>query len=287
VQDRGLAAYIAELIGTFLLVFFLTSVTVLFVSLGSQAQFGSDYAVVGLASGFALLGIYVMFQTVSGGHFNPAITFGAAILRKIDPIDAVVYILAQLSGAVLGALLTKGLLLDEGRATNYGAAQVSGLLSGNTAGAAVEALGAFCLVLVFCAVFFSKRGPKEYAPLAMGATLTFLVMVGGPLTGASYNPARWFGPALVANSFPGAWLYIVGPLVGSLLAVLVFRFVVEAEPPAARPAKPPKQPAKPAAKSGAAESTSGSGKLGGDKPSGSGSGDRPDAGSGDKPGDSS
>ena len=79
-----------------------------------------------------------MFGTVSGGHFNPAVTLAAATIRRISIIDAVIYILAQLSGAVLGALLTKGLLLDEGRATHYGAVQVSSLLNGSFAGSVVE-----------------------------------------------------------------------------------------------------------------------------------------------------
>ena len=104
------------MIGTFLLVFFITSVVTLFVATGNQAQFGSDFAVVGLVHAFLLFGLIVMFGGVSGGHFNPAVTLAAAAIRRIDPVDAVVYILAQLSGGVLGALLTKGLLLDEGRA---------------------------------------------------------------------------------------------------------------------------------------------------------------------------
>jgi len=132
VQDRGLAAYIAELIGTFLLVFFITSSVVLFVATGNQAQFGSDFAVVGLVHAFVLFGLIQIFGGVSGGHFNPAVTLAVAAVRRIDPVDAVVYILAQLSGGVLGALLTKGLLLDEGRASNYGAAQVSSLLGGTS-----------------------------------------------------------------------------------------------------------------------------------------------------------
>lgn len=238
-QERGLAAYLAELIGTFLLVFFITSVVVLFVATGNQAQFGSDFAVVGLVHAFLLFGLIVMFGVVSGGHFNPAVTLAAAAIKRISPIDAVIYILAQLSGGVLGALMTKALLLDEGRATHYGAAQVSGLLSGNVAGAAVEAIGTFCLVLVILAAVYSKKSFKEWAPLAIGTTLGFIVMVGGPLTGGSFNPARWFGPALVGNDFGGTWPYLVGPIVGSLLAALVFRFVLEAGGPA--PTEPPER----------------------------------------------
>lgn len=238
-QERGLSAYLAELIGTFLLVFFITSVVTLFVSTGGSTAFGSDFAVVGLVQGLTLFGVIVMFGAVSGGHFNPAVTLAAATIKKISPLDAVIYILAQLSGAVLGALLTKGLLLDEGRATHYGAGEVSGLLSGNFAGTVVEGIGVFALVLVILSVVFSKKSLKDWGPLAIGTTFVFLVMVGGPLTGACYNPARWFGAALVGNSWGGVWPYLVGPIVGSLLAVGVWRFVIEAGGPA--PTEPPQR----------------------------------------------
>jgi MIP family channel proteins len=238
VQDRGLAAYIAELVGTFFLVFVITSVVVLFVATGANAQFGSDYAVVGLVHAIILFGLIITLGTVSGGHFNPAVTVAAAALRKIEPIDAVVYILAQLSGGVLGALLTKALLSDEGRASDYGAVKVSALLSGNFAGMVVEAVGALLLVLAVVAVALNVKARnegsqiavgfrQEWAPLAIGLTLGMVVMVFGPLTGGSFNPARWFGPALVGNQFGGVWPYVVGPLLGGLLAALLFKFVIE------------------------------------------------------------
>jgi glycerol uptake facilitator len=246
VQERGLAAYLAELIGTLLLVFFITSVVVLFVSTGSQAQFGSDFAVIGLVHAFLLFGLIVMFGVVSGGHFNPAVTLAAIVIRRIKPLDGGIYMLAQLSGGVLGALLTKGLLLDEGRATHYGAPSVSGLLAGNFAGSVVEAVGTFCLVLVVLAAVYSKKSSKDWAALAIGTTLGFLVMVGGPLTGGSYNPARWFGPALVGNEFGGVWPYLAGPIVGALLAAAVFRFVLEPGGPA--PTEAPERVRPPAPK---------------------------------------
>lgn len=251
-QERGLSAYLAELIGTFLLVFFITSVVTLFVSTGGQAQFGSDFAVVGLVQGLTLFGVIVIFGSVSGGHFNPVVTLAAATIRRISVLDAVIYILAQLSGAVLGALLTKGLLLDEGRATHYGAGEISGLLAGKFAGSVVEAVGAFVLVLVILTVVFSEKGFKDWGPLAIGTTFVFLVMVGGPLTGGCYNPARWFGPALVGSSWGGVWPYLVGPIVGSLLAVGVWRFVLEAGRSAAAA---PKKAAPPAAGKPAAPSS--------------------------------
>jgi len=237
VQERGLAAYLAELIGTLLLVFFITSVVILYVSTGGQAQFGTDFAVVGLVHAFLLFGLIVMFGVVSGGHFNPAVTLGAAAIRRISPLDALIYILAQLSGGVLGALLSKALLLDEGRASHYAAAQVSPLLGGNFQGSIVEAVGTFCLVLVVLTAVYSEKSFKEWAPLAIGTTLGFIVMVGGPLTGGSFNPARWFGPALVGNEWGGVWPYLVGPAVGALVAAAVYRFVLE--PGGLPPTEPP------------------------------------------------
>jgi MIP family channel proteins len=247
-EQKGLSAYLAELIGTFLLVFFITSGVTLFVSAGAQASFGSDFAVVGFVQGLALFAVICMFGAVSGGHFNPAVTVAVAVVRRISPIDAVIYILAQLCGAVLGALLTKGLLLDEGRAVHYGAGSISSLLSGNPAGAAVEAIGVFTLVLVILAVVFSKKSVKDWGPMAIGLTFVFMVMVGGPLTGACFNPARWFGAALVSNEWGGVWPYLVGPLVGALVAVGVWRFVIEAGGPA--PTEPPQRVAPAAARGG-------------------------------------
>jgi len=236
VQDRGLAAYIAELVGTFFLVFFVTSAVTLFVATGNQAQFGSDFAVVGLVHAFLLFGLIQIFGGVSGGHFNPAVTVAVAAVRRIDPVDAVVYILAQLSGAVLGALATKGLLVDEGRAGHYGATQVSDLLGGNFQGMLAEGIGTLVLVLAVLAVALGTRASQDWAPLAIGTTLGFAVMVIGPLTGAALNPARWFGPALVDNTFGGVWPYLVGPLVAAVIGAALWRFVIE---PGERGISPP------------------------------------------------
>lgn len=240
-QDRGLAAYISELIGTLFLVFVIGCVVSLYVSTSPQSQTGSDFAVVGLVHAFVLFGLILAFGAVSGGHFNPAITLAAAALRRIDPVDAVVYILAQLSGGVLGALLVKGILLDEGRATDYGAATISPLLGGAFPAFVVEGLGTFLLVLAVIAVALNPRARQEWAPLVIGTTLGFVVMIFGPLTGGSVNPARWFGPALIGDAFgdfADIWPYVLGPIVGAIVAVVVYRFVI-AGPQFAEGAEPP------------------------------------------------
>lgn len=227
-QDRGLAAYIAELVGTFFLVFMIGSVVSLYAAVGGDPQFGSDFAVIGFVQGLTLFALIQILGGVSGAHLNPAVTAAAAMLKRIDPIDAVVYVLAQLSGGVLGALLVKGLLLDEGRAANWGAPSIDppGLLAGNLQGAIVEGLGAFLIVLAVVAVALNSRAWREWAPLTIGLTFTACVMVFGPLTGGSFNPARWFGPALVSGEWGGVYPYVAGPLVGAVLAVLFYRFVL-------------------------------------------------------------
>ena len=225
-QDRGLAAYIAELVGTLLLVFFVTSVVVLYVATGQNAQFGSDFAVVGLTHFLLLFSLIISVGVASGGHFNPAVTAAFIVIRRIDPIDGLVYILAQLSGGVLGALLTKAFLLDEGRASDYGTPKVSAILGSGFQGGIVEALGAFILVLTILAVALNPE-TRRWAALAAGGALGMAVMVLGPLTGGSFNPARWFGPALVGNHFTDALAYIIGPIVGGLLAAAVYKFIIE------------------------------------------------------------
>jgi MIP family channel proteins len=229
VQDRGLAAYVAELVGTLLLVFIIGTVFTLYVATSANAQTGSDFAVVGLTAGFTLFILVMALGTVSGGHFNPVVTLAAAVLRRLDPVDAAVYILAQLSGGVLGALMLKGFLLDEGRAGHYGAVSVSTILGHDRLGGLIEGIGAFLLVLAYVSVAYNARA-REWTPLnyafAYGLTLGVVTMVFAPLTGAAVNPARWFGPALIGNHFANTWPYLVGPVVGALVAAGVFRLVV-------------------------------------------------------------
>ncbi len=246
-QERGLSAYLAELIGTFLLVFFITSVVVLFVATGNQAQFGSDFAVVGLVHAFLLFGLIVMFGVVSGGHFNPAVTLAAAAIKRISPIDAVdLHPRPALGRACSGRCSARACCSTRVAPPTTAPRKSAACSAATSPGAIVEAIGTFCLVLVILAAVYSKKSFKEWAPLAIGTTLGFIVMVGGPLTGGSFNPARWFGPALVGNDWGGVWPYLVGPIVGSLLAAAVFKFVLEAGGPA--PTEPPERVKPPAPK---------------------------------------
>jgi MIP family channel proteins len=225
VQDRGPAAYIAEFVGTLLLVFFITAVVSQYASTDPSRFI--DFSVIGLVHVLVLFGLIQTLSLVSGAHFNPAVTVVMTALRQIKPPDAAIYIVAQLAGAVAGALLTKALLLDEGKALNYGATTVSDRLSNAIpAGMAAEALGTFFFVWVIVGVAVNPRATKEWAALAIGGALGMAVMVMAPLTGAGFNPARSFGPAIVSGEWGGAdqflLVYVLAPVIGALVAGFLY-----------------------------------------------------------------
>jgi MIP family channel proteins len=229
VQDRGPAAYLAEFIGTLMLVFFICAVVSLYGPEPSAQNPNPfiDFSVIGLVH---VLVLFVLIQTlavVSGAHFNPAVTAAMTGLRQIKVADAGIYVLAQLAGAVAGALLVKGILRDEGEAENYGATTVSDLLQGDIfEGMVVEAIGTFFLVWAIIGVAVNPRATAEWAGLAIGGALGMGVMVLAPLTGAGFNPARSFGPALVSGEWVGfadfVLVYVVGPVVGALVAAILY-----------------------------------------------------------------
>jgi MIP family channel proteins len=231
--ERGLAAYVAEFIGTFALVFFITMVVSLYVAAptpNSPVQPFIDWSVIGLVHAFLLFMLIQTLAVISGAHFNPAVTIALATIRQISPPEALIYIVLQIAGGICGALLTKALLKDEGAGVHYGAPAVSGRLSDSTfLGALCEGLGTFFLVWAIVGVAVNPAGLKDWAGLAIGTTLGFLVMIFGPLTGAGLNPARSLGPAIVGDFFNGVgkWVvvYAVAPVIGAIVAVLLYTYV--------------------------------------------------------------
>ncbi len=225
VEAREWPAYAAEFVGTFLLVLFICVI----VSVNSRDGLGvTDFAVIGLVHAFLLAMLIYTLGGASGAHFNPAVTAALAALRKISPADAAVYVLVQLSGGIAGALVCKLLLLDEGRAANYGATTVSEqFLQGRALPALLaEVIGTFVLMWAIMGTAVSPRGQREWAGLVIGFTLGFAVMCLAPLSGAGFNPARSFGPAMVSGEFADFWIYVVGPLLGALLATFTYHLTV-------------------------------------------------------------
>jgi len=239
----GPAAYLAELIGTFGLVFFVAAV----VSVYSGDGLGyADFTVIGLVHTFVLMLLITSLGGASGAHFNPAVTIALLVGRKIRPPDALIYIVVQLIGGLLGAMLAKLLLENEGSGVNYGALAISDaaatpaaapgvppaatgpdFLGGSVLGGlAVEAIGTFFLMWAIMATAVNPRGNRNWAPFVIGSTLGFCVMVLAPLTGAGFNPARWFGPAIAGGETGDFWVFILGPVIGALLAYMAYTAIV-------------------------------------------------------------
>jgi MIP family channel proteins len=225
IEERGTPAYVAEFLGTFLLVLFVCSV----VSVNSAGGLGfTDFAVIGLVHLAVLsLLIYSLGHT-SGAHFNPAVTAALTALRKITPLDALIYVLVQLAGAVAAALVTKVLLTDEGDAVNYGATTISEkFLQGKPLGGVlVEVIGTFVLMWAIMTFAVNPRGLRDWAGLGIGLALALPVMVFAPLDGGSFNPARSFGPAIVSGEFADFWVYVVGPVIGAVLAAFTYVYLI-------------------------------------------------------------
>jgi len=232
-QDRRMAAYVSEFLGTLLLVFFIGVVVVI------QGPI-SDFAAIGLVHTFVLAMLIFTLGPISGGHFNPAVTAGLLALRKITPKDAGIYVVMQLAGGIVAALLVGWLITGAPNASHGFDPSVGPGLKGEWgAGAAFELVGTFALVFAVVGLAVSPKAPVGWAALGIGATLGMAVMAIAPLTGAGFNPARALGPAISANSFWGGGkfilVYLLAPIVGGVLAAVSFRVLADlrGEPAAA------------------------------------------------------
>jgi len=219
VEPKGARSYVAELVGTFVLVLFICLV----VSLSSKAALGfTDWAVIGLVHAFTLALLVAAMAGVSGAHFNPAVTIALTATRKFRGADAAVYILMQLAGATLAALVAKGLLLDEGRPVNWGATLVNkAFFQSDWSGFWAEGLATFLLMATITGTAVIAKNKSDITPWLIGGALGVGVMCIGPMTGAGINPARAFGPLLVSGQLGSnfgtfIFVYTLGPIVGAL-----------------------------------------------------------------------
>src|ERR1700687_5279183 len=213
---------LAEFIGTFAFVF---------IGAGTAAVVGdgvglSGVVAIAFAHGLAIMAFAFAYGSVSGGHMNPAVTVGVLAAGAMGVGEAIGYIVSQLIGGIAGALLLRTVL--GGAATGLGLpALAHNLALGATsltitpaAGFTIEALLAFFLVTVVLGTAVAGRA-SSLAPLAIGMTLTFNILMGGALTGAPFNPARALGPMVATGNFSDAWLYLTAPIVGAIIAALL------------------------------------------------------------------
>lgn len=202
-------ALTAEFIGTFALIL---------IGAGAAAVSGNLVAIA-FAHGLVVLAFVYLHGHISGSHINPAVTAGVWAAGKMDAGRAVSYIVFQLLGGVVGALTLRYVL--GGTESGLGLTQLS---AGTTtaAGLTLEAILTFFLAYaVLQAAVGGKAGNQ--AGIAIGMTLVFCILLGGPLTGASLNPARSLGPAVAMGDFNLLWLYFVGPILGGVVAGLLYR----------------------------------------------------------------
>jgi MIP family channel proteins len=226
VEARTMTAFAAEGVGTFLLVFFICGILSV---AGAAGGLQLDLAGLGMLHALVLGVLVYALGASSGAHFNPAVTIGMLAIRQIRPRDAAAYIVFQLVGGVLAALLVLLLFHHVGAASNYGATAVhANVIPGASPwlGLIAEAIGTFMLMWAVMAMAVNPHAEKVVIGLVIGAALGLAVMIVGPATGAGLNPARWLGPALVSGSFPDFWIYIVGPIAGALAAALGYRALV-------------------------------------------------------------
>jgi aquaporin Z len=228
--------YLAELIGTFSLVLFGCGSAVI-AGMSSTGPSGIGLLGISIAFGFAVVAMAYAIGGISGCHVNPAVTIGVLAAGKMEMKDAVGYIVAQCLGAILGAAVLylvvigrPGFQMGEWALGSNGWGE--GYLGGyNTMSAFVtEAVMTFLFLFVILAVT-SKFGNGTMAGLAIGVTLMLIHLVAIPVTGTSVNPARSLGPALFAGgkALMQLWLFIVAPIVGALVAAVVWKFGFEKE----------------------------------------------------------
>jgi aquaporin Z len=198
-----------------------------FIGAGSIVQIGysgdGSLLAVAAAHGLILAIMVSAFGHISGAHFNPAVTFGFLVTKRIDGTMAVIYWTSQFIGAVIAALLLR-IVFDDSivDATNLGAPGLGPDVA-VWEGFILEIVMTFLLVLVVFATAVDDRGAfKLIAGFAIGLTIFGDILVGGPLTGAAMNPSRAFGPQLVGNFWADGWIYYLAPLIGGAIAALIY-----------------------------------------------------------------
>ena len=212
---------VAEFIGAFTLIFIGAGAAV-----AANASHDTTLIGVAVANGVAIAVMVSSLGHISGGHFNPAITFGFLITRRIKPALALLYWVAQFGGAALAALLVRNLLpRASSEAVKLGVPALGHGVDASS-GFLLEAIFTFFLVWVVFATAVDPRGTfKSIAGLAIGLTITIDVLFGGPFTGAAMNPARAFGPQLVGDHWSHAWVWYAGPVLGGVVAAAMYELL--------------------------------------------------------------
>jgi MIP family channel proteins len=222
-NPKTLRPLVAELVGTAL--FVIVGAGSIVATLAAAVSGGIQSLIVAAAHGVGMAVIVTATMNISGGHMNPAVSFGLFTAGKIDGKTLGSYVAAQLIGALVGAALLKGLFpWGAVRAASLGTPQLS-ITTDGVHGILIEALLTFFLVSVVIGTAVSSEAPKV-GGFAIGLAIFVGALVGGPFTGAMMNPARAFGPAVISLQLTAQYVYWVGPLIGAALAGLLWKHLL-------------------------------------------------------------
>jgi MIP family channel proteins len=219
--ERYIKPALAELIGTFAF-FFLGMGAIV-----ADTYSGGKVGLIGIAfaHGLGLAIMVSVFGATSGGHFNPAVTLGFLVTRRITPVLAADYIVAQLIGGTLSGLALRVIFPESvWKVTHLGVPALGPNVSVGT-GILLEAILTGFLLLAVFGTAVDARAPK-IAGFGIGLTVLADILMGGPLTGAAMNPARAFGPALASGFWDNQFVYWIGPIIGGCVAALIYEYLI-------------------------------------------------------------
>ncbi len=208
---------VSEFVGTFALIFIgAGSVATNYISNGALG-------LIGISTAFGLVVMAMIYATghISGTHINPAVTIALVATKKMDAKDTLPYIISQLAGASVAGLTLRVIYPTAVAGVNLGTTGLGPNVGFGT-GVLVEAILTFLLVFTIFGAAVDKRAPAGFAGFAIGMVVLFDILVGGPLTGGSMNPARTFGPALASGFWANHLVYWIGPIIGSLVAAFLY-----------------------------------------------------------------
>jgi MIP family channel proteins len=221
-MDQGPKSYWAEFLGTFTLCFIGQGAVVM-----QQAAGTGSLLVVAVAHGLALAVMISALGAWSGAHFNPAVTLGFVVTRRMSLTSAVTYWVSQLSGAIIASFLLRAVMPGEaGEAVHYGVPLLAAGVSVSQ-GLLIEFVLTFLLVTAIWGTAVDERGPK-IGGFGIGLTVLMDILVGGPLTGAAMNPARAFGAACASGVWTNHWIYWVAPMLGGVAAARTYKSMMSA-----------------------------------------------------------
>ncbi|MBI2597955.1 MAG: aquaporin [Candidatus Diapherotrites archaeon] len=227
-MDKNFQKYAAELIGTFTLVFIGAGAVIV------NSITGDALGLLGIAfaHGLALMAMVYAFGAISGTHINPAVTIAMLAAKKIGQKDAIFFIASQLAGSIIASFALLAVFPKVPQSIALGTTMLNEVFGITFAvGTLVEIILTFFLVLTIFALSFDKRNTTPLNGFAIGMVLAFSIMVGGPLTGAALNPARAFGPAIVSGFLDNQGVYWLGPIVGGVLAAILYTWIFLSEKP--------------------------------------------------------